>query len=108
MTTNQATPNRYAKQIIVAGLVGSVLATAAYLTVVAVLGGFSHLHVTIPYFLRILITYLLPVTFGAAVVGAWMFKVQIKHPDAECRCRRCGYILNGLSRPECPECGEPV
>ncbi len=24
------------------------------------------------------------------------------------RCRRCGYFLRGLSRPQCPECGERV
>jgi hypothetical protein len=24
------------------------------------------------------------------------------------RCRRCGYILHGLSRPQCPECGEVI
>lgn len=24
----------------------------------------------------------------------------------ETRCRRCGYILRGISEPRCPECGE--
>ena len=24
------------------------------------------------------------------------------------RCRRCGYILRGLPKPRCPECGEPA
>lgn len=28
--------------------------------------------------------------------------------DPECRCRRCGYILSGLERPRCPECGEAI
>lgn len=28
--------------------------------------------------------------------------------DPHTRCRRCGYILNGLSRPQCPECGERI
>lgn len=28
--------------------------------------------------------------------------------DPECRCRRCGYILKGLSKLECPECGEKI
>ena len=28
--------------------------------------------------------------------------------DGECRCRRCGYILKGISKPECPECGEVI
>lgn len=26
----------------------------------------------------------------------------------EPRCRRCGYILKGLSEPRCPECGERI
>lgn len=26
----------------------------------------------------------------------------------ETRCRRCGYILRGLSEPRCPECGERI
>lgn len=28
--------------------------------------------------------------------------------DLECRCRKCGYVLRGLSEPTCPECGEAV
>jgi hypothetical protein len=27
--------------------------------------------------------------------------------DGVPRCRNCGYILTGLSRPRCPECGTP-
>lgn len=26
----------------------------------------------------------------------------------ESHCRRCGYILRGLTIPRCPECGEPI
>ena len=26
----------------------------------------------------------------------------------ELRCRKCRYILRGLSEPRCPECGEPI
>lgn len=28
--------------------------------------------------------------------------------DNETRCRKCKYILKGLSEPRCPECGEPA
>ncbi len=28
--------------------------------------------------------------------------------DGETHCRRCGYILRGLSQARCPECGETV
>jgi hypothetical protein len=29
-------------------------------------------------------------------------------PDPETRCRKCGYILRGLSEPRCSECGEVI
>lgn len=28
--------------------------------------------------------------------------------NTECRCRKCGYILKGISEPKCSECGEPI
>ena len=28
--------------------------------------------------------------------------------DDDCRCRKCGYILRGISEPRCPECGERI
>jgi hypothetical protein len=31
-----------------------------------------------------------------------------KHIDSETRCRKCGYILRGISEPRCPECGERI
>jgi hypothetical protein len=27
-------------------------------------------------------------------------------PTPETRCRKCGYILRGITDPRCPECGE--
>jgi hypothetical protein len=29
-------------------------------------------------------------------------------PDRETRCRKCGYILRGITEPRCPECGERI
>ena len=29
------------------------------------------------------------------------------HVD-ETRCRKCGYILRGITEPRCPECGEKI
>jgi len=26
----------------------------------------------------------------------------------ETRCRKCGYILRGITKPRCPECGEKI
>ena len=28
--------------------------------------------------------------------------------DGETRCRKCGYILRGLTNPRCPECGQTI
>ncbi|MBN1343425.1 MAG: hypothetical protein JXQ73_12130 [Phycisphaerae bacterium] len=28
--------------------------------------------------------------------------------DNETRCRKCGYILRGITEPRCPECGERI
>ncbi|MHC4445690.1 MAG: hypothetical protein ACYTF1_18360 [Planctomycetota bacterium] len=28
--------------------------------------------------------------------------------DGETRCRKCGYILRGITEPRCPECGEKI
>ena len=28
--------------------------------------------------------------------------------DRETLCRKCGYILRGISEPRCPECGERI
>jgi hypothetical protein len=28
--------------------------------------------------------------------------------DSETRCRKCNYILRGISEPRCPECGERI
>ena len=27
---------------------------------------------------------------------------------SETRCRKCGFVLRGLSQPRCPECGEAI
>lgn len=98
------------RRIGVAAGAGSVVASLGYISFVAAMGGFDHVHTSLlPMVLRIAFTYLLPVTFAAALIGAVMYRVLPgSMPDGECRCRRCGYILKGLSRPECPECGEAV
>ena len=31
-----------------------------------------------------------------------------KPHDGELRCRKCSYILRGLTEPRCPECGEGI
>ncbi len=40
----------------------------------------------------------------AACICAWRHRVG----DRETRCRKCGYILKGISEPRCSECGERI
>ena len=58
-----------------------------------------------------------PVTEIAAVsfvVGPSVFVAVLIYglgkpfTDTETRCRRCGYILRGLTELRCPECGEGI
>jgi hypothetical protein len=43
------------------------------------------------------------------VYGLLCLCPDIKSPsDGETRCRKCGYILRGISEPRCPECGERI
>lgn len=34
--------------------------------------------------------------------------VRKRSLDLETRCRKCGYILRGITEPRCPECGERI
>lgn len=43
-----------------------------------------------------------------ACVGWVLITVMDARSVGEPRCRKCRYILNGLSEPRCPECGEPI
>jgi hypothetical protein len=31
-----------------------------------------------------------------------------RHTSDESRCRKCNYILRGITEPRCPECGERI
>lgn len=35
-------------------------------------------------------------------------RVMRQQGDGETRCRKCDYILRGLTDPRCPECGERI
>ncbi len=39
--------------------------------------------------------------FVALAVSRWS-------RERETRCRKCGYILRGITEPRCPECGERI
>ena len=48
----------------------------------------------------ILIAFL---TYG--LLTRWL---RPKFVDTETRCRKCNYILRGITEPRCPECGERI
>ena len=60
------------------------------------------------YVLRVLIIST-PTYLVACSVVVLMYRwISGPTPGSECRCRRCGYILRGISKPECSECGEVI
>jgi hypothetical protein len=52
-----------------------------------------------------MLTYALPILLYVALTR-WLGPAAAK--DNETRCRKCGYILRGISEPRCPECGERI
>ena len=46
------------------------------------------------------------ITLAAYALATRLFGA--KPHDGETRCRKCDYILRGLTKPICPECGEPI
>jgi hypothetical protein len=56
------------------------------------------------------VAYFLPpaiVAFGVYGVVTWRPR-RSSQASGEESCRRCGYILRGLTEPRCPECGERI
>lgn len=78
------------------------LAAAAAWVITAVLPGqivLSYPDVQVP----------MAVTLTAAACFGWvLLYLSERRGDNETRCRKCGYILRGLSEPRCPECGERI
>ena len=51
----------------------------------------------------------LPFYFMAAITASVVFNFVLRPvDDNETRCRKCGYILKGISEPKCSECGEQI
>jgi hypothetical protein len=49
------------------------------------------------------------ITLSAAACLGWvLLYLTQRRGDNETRCRKCGYILRGISEPRCPECGERI
>jgi hypothetical protein len=50
----------------------------------------------------------LPTSFGTLLADGLLTRWLGSHADGELHCRKCGYILRGISEPRCPECGEAI
>ena len=66
-----------------------------------------------PYFGEILsmpLAYFVPPIFLSLVIFRLLDKFRKAAPDPvnETRCRKCNYILRGITEPRCPECGEKI
>jgi hypothetical protein len=49
-----------------------------------------------------------PTAFAVAGTYALLTHYLGPRTDLETRCRKCRYILRGISEPRCPECGERI
>lgn len=59
--------------------------------------------------LAVSVAYFLPSSLLAVATFGLLSRWRRPYPsDGETRCRRCGYILRGISEPRCPECGERI
>ena len=63
---------------------------------------------------ELLLLYNLMSTYVSIVLGITVYGLLTRQyygrrcRDVETRCRKCGYILRGISEPRCPECGERI
>lgn len=63
----------------------------------------------ITYSIIFALTQTFPYTLLGCLIGVLVYRTILKpRVGQECRCRKCGYILRGLSRPQCSECGEVI
>lgn len=51
---------------------------------------------------------LAPMSISIAIYGILTWRQYKSAGLGETRCRRCSYILRGISEPRCPECGEKI
>lgn len=54
------------------------------------------------------LVWIIPTLIVAVLTFAALTRWARSGRDNECRCRKCGYILRGISEPRCPECGERI
>jgi hypothetical protein len=68
----------------------------------AAYGGGNYLYV---FPLQVVCYFVVPTTVSLVT---YAFLTRRKPPLPETSCRKCGYILKGITEPRCPECGEKI
>jgi len=51
------------------------------------------------------------VIVSVMAIATYIFLTHVygnEYSDNETRCRKCGYILKGITEPRCSECGEQI
>ena len=56
----------------------------------------------------ILCWFFLPTIISVVTYHNLLRRFGTRPRDGETHCRKCDYILRGLSEPRCPECGEQI
>lgn len=54
------------------------------------------------------IQYAIPVFAITVGIITYHFLMVQGRPDGDTRCRKCHYLLRGITEPRCPECGERI
>lgn len=61
------------------------------------------------WFALIVAAIVLPAVLATTAIFSGLSSEWIRGRQSnETNCRRCGYILRGLTKPRCPECSEPI
>ena len=55
-----------------------------------------------------LLMLFVPSTIAVVTYHQLVMRVGRGLADGETHCRKCNYILRGISEPRCPECGERI
>ncbi len=93
-------------RIIVSVIVGGCVAFAVYRVINVVQNTMGRSLLVGLNYIIFISTLCLPGPITAAVFTHVLTPKE--RLDGETRCRKCGYILKGLTEPRCSECGERI
>ena len=94
-------------RIIVAVVVGAIAGIALYAGFEVVVSRWVAVVSGEGWFLGM---FILSIVLASPIIATVLAHVLTpkERLDGETRCRKCGYILKGLTEPRCSECGERI